>query len=139
MATKLSSALASTLANAITTAADAGAGPAKIILYNNDGAEPATADTAITTQDVLATFTLSDPSFGSASSGTITIDNTPALTVAASATGTASFFRLVTSADVVILQGTVGLGSAQLNLNTLSITSGVNVTITSGTITVPTA
>ena len=29
----------------------------------------------------------------------------------------------------MILQGTVGLGSAQLNLNTLSITSGVNVTI----------
>jgi hypothetical protein len=134
MATKITAAVASSLANAITTAADAGTA-AKIIIYG--GTEPATADTAASAT-VLATFTCSDPSFGSASSGVITLAGVP-LTVAASASGTATHFRLLTSANVVILQGTVGTSGQQLNLNTTTITSGVNVTITSGTVTVPTA
>lgn len=135
MATKLTNAVASALANAITTAADAGTA-AKIIIYG--GTEPATADTAASAT-VLATFTLSDPSFGPASNGVITLDVDPALTVAASASGTATHFRLLTSANVTILQGTVGTSGQQLNLNTTTITNGVNVTITSGTVTVPTA
>lgn len=133
MATKLTNAVASALANAITAAADAGTA-AKIRIYG--GAEPATADTAASAT-VLATFTCSDPSFPAASNGVITLSGTP-LTVAASASGTATHFRLLTSADLTILQGTVATSGAQLNLNTTTITSGVNVTITSGTITVPT-
>lgn len=134
MATKLTNATASALANAITTATGTAG---KVVIYS--GTEPATADTAITTQTVLVTFTQAagQNMFGAASNGVITLANTP-LTQAAAATGTASFFRITTSAGTVVLQGTVGTSGAQLNLNTVSITSGVNVTITSGTVTMPT-
>lgn len=135
MATKLTNTIASLLADAIDTDTNAG-GAGKIILYG--GSEPATADTA-PSATVLATFTLSNPAFGAASNGVITLSGTP-LTVAASATGTATHFRLTrNNGTTVILQGTVGTSGQQLNLNTTSITSGVNVTITSGTVTVPTS
>lgn len=135
MATRLAALTASAMANAITTRADAGAGAATIKIYS--GSQPATADTAAT-GTLLATFTLSDPSFGAASSGVITLAGTPK-TVAASASGTAGYFRLEDSTGVDIMDGSVGTSGAELNLNTTTITSGVNVTITSGTITVPTA
>jgi hypothetical protein len=133
MATRLAALTASALANAITTRADAGAGAATLKIYS--GSQPATADTAVT-GTLLATFTLNDPSFGAASNGVITLAGTPK-TVAASASGTAGYFRLEDSTGVDILDGSVGTSGAELNLNTTTITSGVNVTITSGTITVP--
>jgi hypothetical protein len=37
------------------------------------------------------------------------------------------------------MDGSVATSGAQINLNTTSITSGVNVTITSGTVTMPTS
>lgn len=135
MATKLTNTIASLLADAIDNDANT-SGPGKIILYG--GSEPATADTA-PSATVLATFTLSATAFGAASNGVITLAGVP-LTVAASASGTATHFRLTRgNGTTVILQGTVGTSGAQLNLNTVTITSGVNVTITSGTVTVPTA
>lgn len=134
MAVRLSASLANDLANAIKTAVDAGAA-GKIKIYT--GSQPATADTAVS-GTLLATFTLSDPSFGAASGGVITLAGVP-LTVAAAATGTAGWFRLMTSADASVLDGSVGTSGNQINLNTTSITSGVNVTITSGTITMPTS
>lgn len=137
MATKITNTIASLLADAIDNDVNT-SGPGKIIIYNGTGGEPATADTAITTQGVLATFTLGATAFGNASNGVITLNGVP-LTVAASASGTAAFFRLTRgNGTTVILQGTVGTSGQQLNLNTTTITSGVNVTITSGTITVPT-
>lgn len=134
MATKISTAAASDMADAL----DAYIGNAgKIIIYS--GTEPATANTALSGNTVLATFTGGSPVFGAASSGVITLQGVP-LTVAASASGTASFFRIFkTDGTTVAVQGTVGTSGQQLNLNTLTITSGVNVTITSGTITMPTA
>lgn len=135
MATKLTNTIASLLADAIDNDVNAG-GAGKIIIYN--GTEPATADTALSGNTVLATFTLSNPAFGAASNGVITLSGTP-LTVAASASGTATFFRLLrNNGTTVVLQGAVGTSGQQLNLNTTTITSGVNVTITSGTVTVPT-
>lgn len=133
MATKLTNAVASSMANAITTATGTAG---KIIIYG--GTEPATADTAASAT-VLATFTQAagQNMFGAASNGVLTLTNTP-LTVAASATGTATHFRITTSGGTTILQGTVGTSGQQLNLNTTTLTSGVNVTITSGTVTMPT-
>lgn len=64
--------------------------------------------------------------------GTITSDTS------ANATGTASFFRLTTSAGAVVGQGTVGTGSGfDLILNTTAITAGSTVAVTSGTIDLP--
>jgi hypothetical protein len=133
MAAKLTSSTASAMANAITTAIGT-SGKCKIY----SGTEPATADTALSGNTLLADFTLSSTAFGSASNGVITLNGTP-MTVAASATGTATFFRITTSGGTTIVQGTVGTSGQQLNLNTTSITVSVNVTITSGTITMPTA
>jgi len=132
MAVRLAAALASTLADALDTALG-NAGTIKIYT----GSQPATADTA-TGLTPLATFTLGSPGFGPASSGTITLQGVP-LTVAAAASGTAGWFRMATSGGTTILDGSVGTSGNQINLNTTSITSGVNVTITSGTITMPTS
>ena len=132
MAVRLSASLANTLADAIDSALG-NAGTIKIYT----GTQPATADTAAS-GTLLATFTLGSPGFGVASGGTITLNGTP-LTVAAAATGTAGWFRMATSGSTTILDGSVGTSGNQINLNTTSITSGVNVTITSGTITMPTS
>lgn len=135
MAAKLAQATANAMADAVDDRANGGSGAAKIRIYS--GTEPATADTALSGNTLLADFTCQDPAFGAASSGTITLAGVP-LTVAAAATGTATFFRILQSdATTVVAQGTVGTSGQQLNLNTTSITSGVNVTITSGTINMP--
>lgn len=131
MASSLATATANAMANAITTAIGTSG---KCVIYG--GSVPANADAAASAT-VLATFTLSATAFGSASGGVITLNGTP-LTVAATATGTATHFRLTTSGGTVVAQGGVGTSGQQMNLNTTSVTSGVNVTITSGTITMPT-
>jgi hypothetical protein len=137
MAVRLSASLANTLANAIDDSFNAGSGAATIKIYT--GSQPATADTAAS-GTLLATFTLGDPAFGAASGGVITLNGTP-LTVAAAATGTAGWFRAESNggSTLTVLDGSVGTSGNQINLNTTSITSGVNVTITSGTITMPTS
>lgn len=133
MAVRLSAALASALADQVdSTLGNAGT----IKIYT--GTQPATADTAVGGATLLATFTLASPGFGAASNGVITLAGVP-LTVAAAATGTAGFFRMATSGGTTVLDGSVGTSGNQINLNTTSITSGVNVTITSGTITMPTS
>jgi hypothetical protein len=132
MATTLTSAAASAMAAALNTYIGS---TAKIRIY--DGSAPANASAAAT-GTTLATFTLDSPGF-TESGGVLTLDTSPALTVAAAASGTATYFRVLQSAGTVtVLQGTVGTSGQQLNLNTTTITSGVNVTITSGTLTVPT-
>lgn len=134
MATKLTNTIASLLADAIDNDANT-SGPGKILVYS--GSAPATADSAVT-GTLLATFTLNATAFGNASNGVITLNGVP-LTVAASASGTAGYFRLTRgNGTTCILQGAVSTSGAEMNLNTTTITSGVNVTITSGTITVPT-
>lgn len=136
MAVRLSAALANALANAVDDTVNGGPAGGTIKIYT--GTQPATADTAISGPTLLATFTLSDPGFGNSSGGVITLAGVP-LTVAAAATGTAGFFRLSDSTGASVLDGSVGTSGNQINLNTTSITSGVNVTITSGTITMPTS
>jgi hypothetical protein len=133
MAVRLAQALATTLADAVDSYLGA-SGTIKIYT----GTQPATADSTAT-GTLLATFTLGNPGFGSAVNGVITLSGTP-LTVAASNTGTAGWFRMwKADGTTAVLDGSVGTSGAQINLNTTSITSGVNVSITSGTITMPTS
>jgi hypothetical protein len=134
MAVRLAQALATTLADAVDTYLG-NAGTIKIYT----GTQPATADSSIGGSTLLATFNLGSPGFGSAVNGVITLSGTP-LTVAASNTGTAGWFRMwKADGTTAVLDGSVGTSGAQINLNTTSITSGVNVSITSGTITMPTS
>jgi hypothetical protein len=53
----------------------------------------------------------------------------------ANATGTATWFRDVDSTGTCVMDGSVGTSGADLNLNSTSITSGVQVSCTSSTIT----
>jgi hypothetical protein len=129
----LSTAAVNALANALTTLMDSAAAPT-IKLYS--GTQPATANTALSGNTLLATFTLDDPSFGSASAGVITMAGVPRTTTGVAA-GTATWFRLETSTPGTVLDGDVGTASATLILNTTTISVGVDVDITAGTFTVP--
>ena len=96
------------------------------------GTQPANANTAITTQTLLVSLTISG-SFGTDSNGTLTLGSVTNGT--ASASGTADFFRIFKSDDsTVVMDGSVGTSGADLNLNTTTISSGQTVSITAGTI-----
>lgn len=131
---KITNAAASAAADAVVDLCDAGAGAATLRIY--DGTPPATADTALSGNTLLAQLTMSDPAFGAASNGVATAS---AITSdsSADATGTASFFRILDSNAVVIIQGTVGTATADLVLNTTSIVAGATVSVTSLTYTQP--
>jgi hypothetical protein len=113
----------------INTRLNAGAGAAFMRVY--DGTRPATGGTATT---LLAELTCSDPAAPSASGGVLTFS---AITQdsSANATGTATWCRFVDSTGAFVMDGSVGTSGADYNLNTTSITAGVAVSCTSGTLT----
>jgi hypothetical protein len=127
MAAKLSTATANALLNAITTAIGS-SGRCKIYA----GTVPTNVGDAAGT--LLADVPLSATSFPAASAGSMSLNGTP-LTVAATTSGTATYFRITTSGGTAVVQGTVGTSSADLILNTVALTATVTVSITSGTIT----
>lgn len=134
MAIKHSNALRSTRAQATRDAVDGGSGAA--VLQIRSGTQPAGPDTAAS-GTLLASITLNDPAF-TESGGVLTIDESPAITdSSADNTGTASWFRILTSAGTAVLDGSVTAtgNGGDLTLSTVSIVSGAAVTITGGTIT----
>lgn len=97
-----------------------------------DGTQPANANTAISTQTLLVSLTVSG-AFGTDSNGTLTFSTINNGTAVAS--GTASFFRIVKSdGTTVVMDGSVGTSSADLVLNTTTIATNDTVAISSGTI-----
>lgn len=101
-----------------------------IRLYN--GTQPANANTAISTQTLLVTLTISG-AFGTDSNGTLTLGSVTNGTAGAS--GNADFFRIFKSdGTTVVMDGSVGTSGADLNLNTTTVASGQTVSITAGTI-----
>lgn len=133
---RLSNGVAKAMADAFTTYNDGGSA-ALIRIYN--GTQPADPDTAITSQTLLAELTMSATSFGAASDanpgGRITAN---AITgdASANATGTASWFRIVTQAGGnTVCDGSVGTASADLVLNSVDIVTLATVDISSFTIT----
>jgi len=97
-----------------------------------DGTQPTNANTAISTQTLIVSLTVTG-SFGTDSNGTITIGSVTSGTAVASSTAT--FFRIVKSdGTTVVMDGSVGTSGADLNLNSTSISSGQVVAITAGTI-----
>lgn len=119
------------MVDALTTLANSG------YLRIYDTPQPADANTAITTQTLLAELRFGATAFGSATSGTATAN---AITADSSAnnTGTAAWFRVLKSDGTTVLwDGSVGTSGADLNLNTTSIVSGATVSISSLTFTHP--
>jgi hypothetical protein len=134
MAVRLSTSARNALAGAVATLADAGPAAATLKIYS--GTQPATPDTAAS-GTLLATVAMGDPSFGTASSGTITAaDPAPVSGVAA---GTAGWFRLSDSTGAAVIDGSVTAtgGGGDLTLTTTTISVGVSVDITSFTVTMP--
>ena len=122
------------MVNAIRDQLDGGAGPATIKIYS--GTQPATGDTALSGNTLLATITLADPSLPGASSGSATLNGLPLEDTSADATGTATFARVESSTPANVFDCDVGTSGASINLNTVSIVAGGPVRITGGTLSV---
>jgi hypothetical protein len=99
-----------------------------------DGTQPATADTAISGQTMLAELRFSATAFASYTNGVATANAITSATAAA--TGTATWFRALSSnGTTVVYDGNVSTAGADLNLNTTSIVSGATVAVTALTLT----
>ncbi len=102
-----------------------------------DGTIPTNADTAIGAQVLLAELRFSATASGAAVAGLVTFSAITA-DASANATGTASWFRALKSDGTsVIFDGTVGTATSDIVLNTVSIVSGAEVSISSFTYTQP--
>lgn len=97
------------------------------------GSQPATADTAVGAQTLLAEFTLGNPAFGSAVAGVATANAIAA--VVAAATGTAAWFRALKSDATPVFDGSVGASGCDMNLDSTAIQINAHVSITSFTFT----
>lgn len=98
------------------------------------GTQPATADTALSGNTLLAELRFNATAFGSASSGVLTAN---AITADSSAdnSGTASFFRALKSdGTTVLMDGSVGTSSANMIVATTTITAAQTVSCSSFTI-----
>ena len=101
-----------------------------------DGTQPANANTAITTQVLLAELRFNATAAPAASGGVLTM-NSIAQDSSADNTGTATWFRALKSdGSTVVFDGSVGTSGCDLNLGSTSITSGASVAVTSMTFTV---
>ena len=129
MATSFATTLRNARADQITVALDAGSGAALFRIY--DGTRPATGGTATT---LLSELTYSDPSAPSAVAGVLTA-NAITADPSANATGTATWGRLVDSDANFVADFDVGTSGSDLNLNTVSIVAGAQVSVTSSVFT----
>jgi hypothetical protein len=136
--TQITNVAAIAACNAVVDLLDGGAGAATVKIYGD--AQPTDADTAIGAQTLLATLTCSDPAFGNAA------DGAPGATATASAitgdssadaTDTATWFVAADSNGLAVIEGSVGTSGADMNLNSIEVTTGVAVDITSWTFTIP--
>jgi hypothetical protein len=101
-----------------------------------DGTQPATADTAISTQTKLASLGLNATSAPSASAGVLTFNSITADTDA-DATGTAAWARCFKSDHTTaVMDVSVGTSSANIVLNSTAIQIHAQVSISSFTHTV---
>jgi hypothetical protein len=122
---KLSNNVVNPQADALSDLADNG------YLRIYDGTQPATADTAISTQVLLAELRFNATSAPAASNGVLTFN---AITQDSSAnnTGTASWFRALKSdGSTALFDGSVGTSGSDINIATTSIVAGAIVGVSS--------
>lgn len=98
-----------------------------------DGSQPATADTAVSTQTLLAELRFNATSAPAASGGLLTF-NAVTSDSSANASGTAAWFRALSSdGTTVVFDGTVGTASANMIIATTTISAGQTVSCSSFT------
>jgi hypothetical protein len=134
MAITLATSARNAACDAIVDRLDLGSGAGTIQIRS--GTRPATPnDTA--TGTLLATVTLADPAFGAAATGVATLTDPASVTGAAA--GTATWFRALDSDSNAVFDGSITAtgGGGDLTLNTTTISVGLTVDITGGTITMP--
>lgn len=127
---KYSAALKNAQQDAITTKVGASA-----VLEIFSGVQPASPDTAVGSQVLLATLACS-ATFAPASSGGVLTANAIAAgtgTVGAGGGTTATWFRLTTSGGTAHIDGSVGTSGCDLNMANTSISTGQAVQVTSFT------
>ena len=134
MAIIISQAIALALVDAIHARIDAGTGPGQLEIYS--GTRPANPEAAVPGASVLLVdFTLEDPAFAAATMvGTVATANAAQPDpVDGLANGTATWFRILDSNNVAIMDGSVTdqTGNGDLKLATTTIVAGVPVTIVS--------
>ena len=131
---QLTNAAASAAADAVVDRIDIG-GAGFLRIYS--GTQPATADTAAA-GTLLAELQFSATAFGAAASGVATA-NAITSDASANATGTASWFRVLDGGGVDVtdnvFDGSVGTSGADMNLNSVDIQAGAEVSISSFTYT----
>ena len=133
MTLRLAASVAIAACNAAAALADTGAGTSLLRIYS--GAEPATAETALGAQVVLAEFQLPDPAFGAAvdtvNGGAATLNAVAPQN--ALATGTASFYRIIDGDGYPKFQGKVTdtTGDGDLKVSSTSLVQDIEVTIVS--------
>jgi hypothetical protein len=123
MAVTYSTAAKTARLNAVITTIDAGAGASTIEIGTTGFGS------------TLVVINLADPC-GTASGDVLTFDFDPDVSGTASAGGTAAEARIKDGNGTIVISGlTVGTTGADINLDSVSITSGQTVTLTTGTIT----
>lgn len=96
-----------------------------------DGSQPATADTALGAQVLLAELRFNATAFPAAAAGVLTA-NAITADASANAAGTASWFRALKSdGTTVMMDGTVGTATSNLILTTTTISVGLTVSCSS--------
>lgn len=116
-------------------------GDAMALLLNSgkleifDGVQPATADTALSANNLLCTLTFGATAFGATVAGVMTAN---AITGAnAALTGTASWFRAYKAdGTTAVMDGTVGTSAANLIVSTTSFVATVAVSCSAFTHTI---
>ena len=139
--TAISEATAAAMLNAVTAALDGG--PAAGYIEIRDGTQPADPNVAAT-GTLLATCTLSDPSFPAATAASPATMSANAISddTNADASSTATWFRAYDSVGVAVIDGdvsTVAAGTGDLQLDDTAIVAGGTVSITGWTLNQPTA
>ena len=132
LAPRISYVAANAACNAVVDTLNAG------LLRIYDGTQPGSCNSAVSTQVKLAELTLGNPAFGDSTAGVATAE---AITKdsAADAKGTATWFRVLQAAgNTAMFDGSVGTETANLVLNSVSIQTVAEVSVTSFTYTQPT-
>lgn len=118
-------ALRNNLLDEITTLVDFDAAAGEIRLYT--GTRPATGGAVTTLVATMKFQTTSAP----AAAGGVWTANTPLVDDPSAVGGTTTWFRVVDGAGVFVFDGDVGTSGSDLNLNTTTVSAGVNVAVTS--------
>lgn len=101
-----------------------------------DGAQPAAVATDITTQVLLATLRFNVTAFSAPINGVVAAN--PITTVPALANGNAAWYRCRKADGTTrLIQDSIGVADEGLNLNSVAINAGGNVSITAFTLMLP--